>query len=94
MRTIDRATAFRRDFKRLLKDSRHGDLGKVAAAVFADLAADVPLAARFSDHKLAGPWAGSRDCHLKPDLVLIYRRIGDDVLHLVRLGTHSELFGK
>ncbi|MCW5584238.1 MAG: type II toxin-antitoxin system mRNA interferase toxin, RelE/StbE family, partial [Gammaproteobacteria bacterium] len=36
-------------------------------------------------------WADHRDCHIKPDLVLIYRKPDDDTLELVRLGSHSEL---
>ncbi len=34
-----------------------------------------------------------RDCHLRPDLVLIYRKVDEETLQLVRLGSHSELFG-
>ena len=36
---------------------------------------------------------GYRECHLKPDLLLIYRKPGADTLRLARLGSHSELFG-
>jgi hypothetical protein len=38
-------------------------------------------------------WDDHRECHLKPDLLLIYRKPGAEVLHLIRLGSHSELFG-
>ena len=44
------------------------------------------------DHALAGEWRDHRECHLKPDLLLIYRKEGQDVLQLIRLGSHSELF--
>jgi mRNA interferase YafQ len=44
------------------------------------------------DHPLSGDWAGYRDCHLKPDLQLIYKKTDDNVLRLARLGSHSELF--
>jgi mRNA interferase YafQ len=40
---------------------------------------------------LVGSWKGHRDCHIKPDLILIYRKVGTDALELVRLGSHSEL---
>jgi mRNA interferase YafQ len=40
---------------------------------------------------LTGDWKDHRDCHIKPDLVLIYRKPEDSVLHLVRLGSHAEL---
>ncbi|OZA58728.1 MAG: YafQ family addiction module toxin, partial [Sphingomonadales bacterium 39-62-4] len=40
-----------------------------------------------------GDWAGYRDCHVKPDLVLIYAKPDDATLRLARLGSHSEVFG-
>lgn len=43
------------------------------------------------DHSLTGNWSGFRDCHIKPDLVLIYR-IFDGQLQLARIGSHSDLF--
>jgi mRNA interferase YafQ len=55
------------------------------------LAADTPLPRRNFDHPLSGEWSDHRDCHIRPDLVLIYRKPDDDSLELVRLGSHSEL---
>lgn len=55
------------------------------------LAKDEPLAERYRDHALTGDWKDHRDCHVKPDLVLIYRKPDGEVLQLVRIGSHSEL---
>jgi mRNA interferase YafQ len=55
------------------------------------LADDQPLADRHRDHALAGKWNDHRDCHIKPDLVLIYRKPDEKRLQLVRLGSHAEL---
>ncbi len=55
------------------------------------LANDTPLPSKFRDHALSGEWKDFRDCHVKPDLVLIYRLVEGDVLELVRLGSHSDL---
>jgi mRNA interferase YafQ len=55
------------------------------------LAADTPLAHRNFDHPLSGEWNDHRDCHIRPDLILIYRKPDGDSLELVRLGSHSEL---
>ena len=52
---------------------------------------DIPLDQRYRDHALSGNWRDHRDCHLAPDLVLIYRLTGEDGLQLVRLGSHSNL---
>lgn len=93
MRTIERSTAFRRDFKREARGRYRSTLDAVLAPALRALADDRPLDARLRDHELGGEWAGWRECHLKPDLLLIYRKTDDDILRLARLGSHSELFG-
>lgn len=55
------------------------------------LAADIPLPPRYFDHTLIGEWKNYRDCHVRPDLVLIYRKPDAVTLELVRLGSHNEL---
>lgn len=55
------------------------------------LAADKHLPRRNVDHPLTGEWSDHRDCHIRPDLILIYRKPDDASLELVRLGSHSEL---
>ena len=49
------------------------------------------LEPRHHDHALSGEWKDHRDCHVRPDLVLIYQKSGADTLRLVRLGSHAEL---
>ena len=94
MRTIELATAFHRDYKRESK-GRHGlALDVELTPVLDALAADTTLDARLRDHTLSGERSGYRECHIRPDLLLIYRKIGDDLLRIARLGSHSELFGK
>jgi mRNA interferase YafQ len=55
------------------------------------LADDALLPRRYFDHALGGEWNDHRDCHIRPDLVLIYRKPDEAALELVRLGSHSEL---
>ena len=59
--------------------------------VFKLLADDKKLPEKYYDHPLVGEWKDHRDCHIKPDLVLIYRKPDEATLHLVRLGSHSQL---
>jgi len=91
MRKIEQTTRFRRDYKQLRK--RAG--GAASAALLRDvierLAGDHPLPERQRDHPLTGDWTDHRDCHVRPDLVLIYRKPDDKTLQLVRLGSHNEL---
>lgn len=91
MRTIERTTTFKRDFKREAKGRHRDILDTELRLVILALASDEPLGPRHRDHALSNDWKAYRDCHVKPDLVLIYRLIGDDRLILARLGSHSEL---
>jgi mRNA interferase YafQ len=91
MRTISYTRRFKRDYRR----EKAGVLGEKLDTLLMDairlLAADAPLPARYVDHPLAGEWSDHRDCHIRPDLVLIYRKPDAGALELVRLGSHSEL---
>lgn len=93
MRTIERSTAFRRDYKREAKGRYRATLDADLVPVLTALAEDQPLEPRYRDHDLSGDWAGYRDCPIKPNLVLIYRKFDADILRRARLGSHSELFG-
>lgn len=90
MRAFERTTKFKRDYKREKKSDP--GLDAVLVVVFELLAKDAPLPEKLRDHALSGTWAGYRDCHVRPDLVLIYAKPNDETLSLVRLGSHSELF--
>jgi mRNA interferase YafQ len=61
--------------------------------VIKTLAEDKPLSAKYKDHSLSGNYAGLRECHIRPDWLLIYKK--DDqlrILTLLRTGSHSDLF--
>src|SRR3546814_10972577 len=89
MGTIERTSALGRDVKREAKGPRRNVLETDLRRIIEALATDAPLEARHRDHALTGNWKDYRDCHVKPDLVLIYRLIDDDRLILARLGSHS-----
>ena len=93
MRRIERTNAFRRDFKREKKGQYRHDLDSMGADVVTLLVEDSPLPEKHRDHVLGGDWKDHRECHLRPDLLLIYRKPDAEVLQLIRLGSHSELFG-
>ena len=91
MRRIERTSRFKRDFKRETKGRHQATLVDDFVDIVTALANDQPLADKHNDHALTGDWKGHRDCHVKPDLVLIYRKPDKDTLQLIRLGSHSEL---
>ena len=84
MRMIDRSSAFKRDYKREVKGQHRTTLNDVLKPVLVALATDQPLDARHRDHDLSGDWAGYRECHVKPDLLLIYRKSDADTLREIR----------
>lgn len=91
MRTIEWTGQFKRDFKREGKGRHRATLDADLFPIIDTLANDLPLQPRYRDHALTGDWKDHRDCHVKPDLVLIYLKPDDETLRLVRLGSHSEL---
>jgi mRNA interferase YafQ len=93
MRTIERSSVFRRDYKRETKGQHRATLDGDLVPVLMALTNDKPLETRHRDHALSGEWSGYRECHIKPDLLSIYRNSDEKTLWLVRLGSHSELFG-
>jgi len=90
VRTIKYASKFNRDLKRLQRSADQQTLVDLDAVIKL-LANDAPLPEYLKDHPLKGDWKPSRDCHIRPDLVLIYSKAPGE-LHLRRLGSHSELF--
>jgi mRNA interferase YafQ len=93
MRRIEYTGAFRRDFKREKRGQHRRDIDSSVSDVVSLLAEDKSLPEKNRDRALSGDWRDNRECHLKPDLLLIYRKPDMRVLQLVRLGSHSELFG-
>ena len=92
MRTIEWTNAFKRDYKKALSNPRHRDLASLLESIGNSLASDAALAERHRDHDLKGEYTGHRECHLKPDLLLIYKKPDIATLRFVRLGSHSDLF--
>ncbi len=91
MRKIERTSQFKRDYKREAKGRHRVSLDAALVPLLVTLANDQPLEPRHHDHALSGNWKDHRDCHVKPDLVLIYLKPNTGILRLVRLGSHSEL---
>ena len=88
MRDFSRSSQFKRDVKRM---ERRGKIPDKLRAVLDLLIEGKPLPSDYKDHPLRGEFAGSRDCHVEPDWVVIYTIDGNHV-RFERTGTHSDLF--
>ena len=96
IRALEWSTAFERDYKREFKTYGKRHLDDLLADVLGDLMTDQSLPLNKRDHALTGRWVGSKECHVRPDLLLVYEKHDgeeENVLFLMRLGSHSELFG-
>ena len=90
MLTIKYQTAFKKDYKRVV---RRGYDVRLLEKVIELLAEQKPLPKEYHDHNLTGNYAGCRECHITPDWLLIYEvKEAELLLYLTRTGTHSDLF--
>ena len=81
---------FQKDYKLLVK--RKLDVSKVHD-VIENLASGNMLPCKYHDHALSGDYQGARECHIRPDWLLIYSISNEKlVLELMRTGSHSDLF--
>ena len=79
---------FDKDYAKLSPSDRN-----LAKQIINRLANDEVLEQKYKDHRLKGELKGFRDCHIKPDLVLIYSKNKDALLLTAfRISSHSELF--
>ena len=89
---VKTTTQFKNDFKLAKKRGLKMELLREVITV---LAMGETLPEKNKDHALTGNWIGHRECHIRPNWLLVYR-LEDEVLvlTLTRTGTHSDLFGK
>lgn len=89
MKTIVQTSQFKQDLKHV-KHSRRYTIDDLLTLVEL-IATNQPLSEKHREHNLTGNWKGYKECHIKPDWLLIYQVLPDKLV-LVRTGSHSELF--
>ena len=90
MREVILTSSFKKDYKRLKRSARH-DMGELQVVVKQLSNGKPPLDQKYRDHSLIGNLNDCRECHIRPDWLLIYR-LNENDLVLVRTGSHSDLF--
>ena len=88
MNTARRTSQFKQDVKRM---ERRGKDFAIFKAIVGDLVEGQVLDPKYRDHALIGQYAGTRECHIEPDWLLIYELASSEVV-LIRTGTHTDLF--
>ena len=87
---IVRWTKFKKDFKKYIKDE---NLIKEFEKVIKTLISKEKLEEKYLDHKLKWRYSNFRECHIKPNLLLVYEIKDNELtLYLFRLWSHSEIF--
>ena len=84
MRRIERTAQFKRDYKRVSRGQDRTTLDNILKNVLVGLVSDQPLSQRHRDHALKGNLSNYRECHIKPDLILIYKKVDEELLRLAR----------
>jgi mRNA interferase YafQ len=87
LRSIGRTNQFKKDYKKWKSIGIETILNDILKLI----CNREKLPQKYFDHKLSGYYIGRRECHLKPDILLIYK-VEEDQITLERLGSHSELF--
>lgn len=91
MKTLQPTTQFRKDFKRYRNNPKKV---KALQDVLQMLMEEIPLPSHFRPHTLQGNYKGCMECHIEGDFLLIWVDEKKNIIELVRLGSHSELFGR
>lgn len=90
MMKIKYSKEFKRNFKHLRKRNVK-NLDTRFQEILSDILSLKTLNTKYKDHALIGNWKGYRECHIFPDLIMIYKTT-DEYLLLATIGTHSDIF--
>ena len=91
MKKLVQSTQYKKDLKRI-----RNDLKKATALleILTKLENEIPIPQENKPHLLTGDYNGYMECHIQGDFLLIWFDPDTDEIDLVRLGSHSELYGK
>lgn len=90
MKKLKPSSQYKKDYKRFRNNPRKvEELNKILIK----LANEEPIPDKYNPHMLVGTYKGYMECHVENDFLLIWFDPETDQIDLVRLGSHSELFG-
>lgn len=91
MKDLQPTTRYKKDLKRYKNSPKKLDALKEVLSLLQN---EQPIPAEYLPHMLHGDYKGCMECHIQGDFLLIWVDPNTDIIELVRLGSHSELFGK
>ena len=91
MKKLQPTTQYKKDYKKIKNNQQKVEDLKV---ILNKLIKEEPIPAEYLPHKLTGQYKGCMECHIQNDFLLIWIDDEHDIIELVRLGSHSELFKK
>lgn len=90
MKYLQPTTQYRKDLKRY---KNHPEKLDALKEILEMLRNEMPIPAEYKPHMLRGQYKGCMECHIQGDFLLIWFDEERGIIELVRLGSHSELFG-
>ena len=90
MKVLQPTTQYRKDLKRYRNQPKKLEALK---EILNKLMNEEPSPDKYYPHPLYGDYKGCMECHIQGDFLLIWFDEATNVVELVRLGSHSELFG-
>ena len=90
MKSLKASSQFKKDYKRFRNNPKKV---KKLFEILNLLKCEATIPEAYRPHLLTGNYAGHMECHIEGDFLLIWFDPNTDQIDLVRLGSHSELFG-
>lgn len=91
MKLLKPSTQYKKDLKRIRNNPKKAE---ALLEVLNMLKNEIPIPDEYKPHMLTNDYAGCMECHIQGDFLLIWIDQKTNEIDLVRLGSHSELFGK
>ncbi|MBU3813566.1 MAG: type II toxin-antitoxin system YafQ family toxin [Candidatus Bacteroides intestinipullorum] len=89
MKTLKMSSRFKKDLKRIQNSPKRIENVETVLRLLRDTGT-VPM--QYKPHMLTGNYSGCMECHIENDYLLIWMDEAEQVIKLLRLGSHSELF--
>lgn len=91
MKRLKPSTQYKKDLKKIRNNHNKAE---ALLKVLHLLENELEIPSEYNPHILTGDYKGCMECHIQGDFLLIWIDETADEIYLVRLGSHSELFGK